>query len=135
MSLAAVFDKLGQQVMPKVARAVFPDLADITAFANVSDGAGGQYTTATTPYEDVPCTYEPIDIEFRRTVSDRTVSVQEYRVTMPTHDADAVRIDLNPETHRITVQARGNEPAKVFRIISIGDVSGVVFECICHREN
>jgi hypothetical protein len=53
---------------------------------------------------------------------------------MATHKSGS-RINLDPKAHRLVVAARGNEPAKTFRIISIGDDQGVVFEVICEREN
>ena len=135
MSLASVFNELGQTIMPTVFAEVMPDTLNVIEFTNVSDNAGGQFTTSATVYEDVSCVYEPMEIEYRRVASDKTISIQQYRVTFATHDDLQARIDIDPRVHRLNVIARGNEPAKVFRIIALRDISGVVFEAVCEREN
>lgn len=136
MSLAAVFNKLGQIVVPKVAAAAFPDTLTVYADTLAQDSGGATRKTGTTAaYSSVPCAYEPLQIERRIEQGAKLLSSQEYRITMPTHTANQTRINLDPKTHRLTVAARGNEPAKTFRIIAIGDQMGVNYEVLCQREN
>lgn len=136
MSLAAVFDTLGQTVLPQVAAAVFPDLMNITGETRSAGTGGGQIKSAVTEsYWDVPVTYEPMQIENRLTSADKLLSTQQYMVTFPTHEPSGVRIDIDPKQHKLVVLERGNEPEKTFRIVSIRDQSGVVFEAICTKEN
>lgn len=135
MSLAATFDKLGQSVIPKIGLAVFPDTMTIKAESASSQGAGGGRIkgTATDAYTSVPVSYEPTQAGKRITSGDKPISGQQYTLTMPTHQSGS-RINLDPKIHRLIVNSRGNEPAKTFRIIAVGDISGVVFEVICEKE-
>lgn len=136
MSLAAVFDKLGQSVMPSVGAAVFPDLMNITGETTVAGTGGGVVKSAAEPlWEDVPVAYEPMQTENRLTSGDKLLSVQQYMVTFPTHTADAIRIDIDPKAHKLVVLERGNEPEKIFRIVALREQSGVVFEAVCNKEN
>lgn len=136
MSLASVLDTLGQTVMPKVGAAVFPDTLTVTGETLSVDSGGARYkSAAASVYTGVPCAYEPIKTERRTEQGGRVVSVQQYLVTMPTHTSAGTRINLDPKTHRLAVDARGNEPAKTFRITAVRDQSGVVFESVCEREN
>ena len=136
MSLASVFNKLGQTIIPKVAAAAFPDTLTVYADTLAQDTGGAvRKTGTTTAYSLIPCAYEPVQIERRIEQGAKLVSSQEYRITMPTHTAAAARINLDPKSHRLIVAARGNAPAKTFRIIAIGDQSDVVFEVVCQREN
>jgi hypothetical protein len=135
MSLAKVFDTLGQAVLPKIASAAFPDTMDIMA-ETITIGAGGGRVkgASTAAYSEVPCTYSPMQVETRRTTGDKMVSVQQYLVKFPTHH-DGERIDIDPAKHSLKVLERGNEPEKTFRVTSVRDKSGVIFEAICQREN
>jgi hypothetical protein len=135
--LAAVFDMLGQTVIPQIAATVFPDTANIVQLKTpTSDGAGGQRKgSIKTVYEGVPCSYEPAQRhESRDTINGKMTSQQAYIVTIATHQ-DGTRIDLDPVLHRIEVLARGNEPPKTFRITSNRDSAGVCFELNCIKEN
>lgn len=135
MGTANVFNKLGQSLMPKVAAAVFPDTLTVVAETTATDSGGARYKSATTnAYTSVPCAYEPAQIERRIEQGGKVLSSQQYIVTMPTHTAAGSRINLDPKTHRLTVAARGNEPAKTFRIIAVRDPMGVMFEVVCELE-
>jgi hypothetical protein len=138
MSLAAVFNTLGQDVMPLVAAAVFPDLLSITAETLVSDSGGGYSSSSTsTAYSSIPCAYEPLSGN-RFDSAGKLVSTQAYKVTIPTHydvAGTATRINLNPATHKLVVAARGNEPAKTFRIVAAPDEMGVIYEVLAEKEN
>jgi hypothetical protein len=137
MSLAAVFNTLGQSVLPTVLGAAFPDTCTITAETISAGTGGGRIKSGTTnAYTSIPCAYEPIQkFGWQKDQGDKIVSTQIYMVTIPTHTAAGTRISLDPKTHRIVVAARGNEPAKTFRIQNVGDQMGVVFEIIAAREN
>lgn len=135
MSLAALANTLGQTVMPSVCAATMPDTMTIKAETASSIGAGGERIkgTASDYKTSVPCSYEPIlQRRGRITAGDKAVSIQQYKMTMPTHHSG--RINLDPKTHRFIVNGRGTEPAKTFRIIAVGDISGVVFEVVVERE-
>lgn len=138
MGLGTIFNNLGQNVIPSVLTKVLPDLCTIQALNPTSDGAGG-YTqgTPTTAYSSIPCAYEPLS-GAKFDVNGKLLSTNAYRVTLPTHYNNAgtqTRIQLDPTVHRIVTATRGNEPAKTFRIVSIADDMGVVFEVLVEREN
>lgn len=136
MSLAGVFDKLGQTVMPTIAASVFPDTMTIKGETTVVGSGGGIIKSAASDiYEDVPCTYEPTQVENRLTSGDKLISIQQYLVTFPTHDAQQFRLDIDPKAHLLVVNERGSEPEKTFRIVALRDISGVVFEALCNKEN
>lgn len=98
-------------------------------------GGGRIKGTASNAYTQVPVSYEPVKNTkgARVEAGTKSVSNQQYILTLPTHH-NGSRINLDPKIHRLVVDARGNEPAKTFRIISVGDVKGVVFEVVCQRE-
>lgn len=99
------------------------------------DSGGGQIATTDTAYEEVPVTYEPLRNERQRfRAGDQLTSVSEYLLTFPTHH-QGERINIDPKKHRLKVLERGNEPEKTFRIISVRDQSGVVFEAIADIES
>lgn len=140
MSIASAFSQLGQTVMPTVMAAAFPDTCTITAETTTAGTGGGVIKSGTSnAYTSIPCAYEPIQkFGWQKDQGDQIVSTQIYMVTIPTHYSNAgtpTRINLDPKTHRIVVAARGNEPAKTFRIQNVGDQMGVVFEIIAAREN
>jgi hypothetical protein len=136
MSLDTTFNTLGQTVIPNIAAAVFPDTMNILG-ATVSAGpSGGRVKSATTTvYASVPVAYEPItQQDSRGTENDKMLSVKRYMLTFATHLSGS-RINIDPKVHRLSVIARGNEPVKVFRIISVSDQMGVCFEAECEKEN
>ncbi len=139
--MAGVLNDLGQTILPSVFSSLnsagLVDTMTIKAetASSVDSGGGRVKGTASDAYTSVPVSYEPAQKSSSRvTVGDKSISTQQYILTMPTHQSGS-RINLDPKSHRLIVNARGNEPAKTFRIISIGDVSGVVFEVVCEREN
>lgn len=135
MSLASVFNELGQTIMPTVFAEVMPDTCTITAETTSAGTGGGRIKSGTTnAYTSIPCSYEPKQ-GAKFDSADKLISVNLYTLTLPTHTSGGSRIALNATTHKIVVAARGNESAKTFRIISIGDVSGVVMEVMCEKEN
>lgn len=138
-ALAEVFNMLGQTVMPIVGAAAFPDTMTIKSESASTIGTGGERIKGTTTdaYTAVPVAYEPTQIEKRVSAGDRPISSLQYTLTLPTHYTDegtVKRINLDPKLHRLIVNARGNEPAKTFRILAIRDISGVVFEAVCEKE-
>lgn len=138
MSLAEVFDTLGQTVIPAIADAVFPDTMNIKAESQETIGNGGERIkgSVTNAYTNVPCVYEPVARErsSRNVVGDKATPAMRYTLKFPTHQNGA-RIDIDARTHRPVVNARGNEPQKTFRFIGQPrDKSGVIFEADCVFE-
>ena len=133
-------NSLGQTKVPSVFANIqakgLCDLMNIVALALTKD-TGGRYkkTASSNAYSNVPVTIEPIQRLAEKKISaDQTVSVVRYKLTFPTHQ-NGVRINIDPKAHRLNVIARGNEPAKVFRVIGVKEQSGVVFEAECEKEN
>lgn len=136
MSMETVFNTLGQSVMPKVAAAAFPDTMTVYGETLTSDSGGGHRKTQTTVYSSVPVAYEPNRNDRRRIEGERQLSANEYVLTFPTHSpTTGTRYNIDPIAHRLVVNARGNEPAKTFRIIAAPDLSGAMYEIICVKEN
>lgn len=125
--------------MPTVTAAVFPDTMTITAETNTQGSGGGQIKGGTSnAYTNIPVAYKPLSSGQRAQYADKLVSSEGYQLTMPTHynnSGTPTRINLDPKTHSLIVNARGDEPAKSFRIIVVGDKQGVVFEVIADKEN
>lgn len=141
MSLTALtFSNLGQRIIPSALASAFPDTCTIAAEEYTAGTGGGRIKTgvegAYDAYTDVPCAYEAIQkFGWQKDQGDKIVSTQVYKVTIPTHTPNGTRIDFNVKTHSIVVAARGNEPVKTFRPMSVGDDMGIVFEIIAAREN
>lgn len=135
MAMSDVFNTLGQTVMPRVAAAAFPDTMTVYGETLTTDSGGGHRKTQTTVYSSVPVAYEPNRNDRRRIEGDRQLSANEYVLTFPTHSAAGTRYNIDPIAHRLVVNARGNEPAKTFRIIAAPDLSGAMYEIICVKEN
>lgn len=137
--MAGVLNDLGQTILPDVFAALnaagLVDTMTVYSETNTSDSGGGFRKTQTTAYSNVPVSYKPNQNNYRAEQGGRVISVNEYILTFPTHDANASRINVDPKSHRLAVNARGNEPAKTFRIISLTDKGGVIFEAICTKEN
>jgi hypothetical protein len=137
MSLAQVFDTLGQTVMPQVAAAVFADTADVFRDILTSDGAGGQIASDNDNnriYYDVPISYKPRNSRIQKfDAGDQITSLAEYQVMMPTHH-QAAKITLYVND-RIVCHERGNEAEKLFRIRSVKNSSGVIYDLACDLEN
>ena len=102
-----------------------------------TQGTGGGFvkSAASEIALEVPVTYEPMQIENRLNTADKLISIQQYMLTFPTHDSSQIRYDIDPKAHRLVVDERGNEPEKTFRIVALREVSGVVYEAICTKEN
>lgn len=136
--MADVLNKLSQKVMPKVfaklRAAGLNDSMDVLAETVTSDGAGGQRRTETVAYSNVPCSYERKELKRRTVEGGKTISIQEYLLTFLTHDIEENRYLITPG-NRLKVLARGNEPVKIFRIISMSDDGGITFQAICTKEN
>lgn len=135
--LSDIFNELGQDIFPEVMPVMYPDTMTVIAETINKDSQGRQVKASTAnAYTTVPVFYEPMPLSFgdRRVQGERSVSVQEYILTFPTHTSAGVRINIDPEKHRLQVDARGNEPAKVFRITALSDHQGVFYEAFCERE-
>jgi len=135
--LTDIYNEMGQDIFPDVMPVMFPDTMTVIAETITKDSQGRAIKSSTAnAYTSVPVGYDtaPMGWGNRRIQGDRSVSVQEYILTFPTHTSAGTRIDLDPEKHRLVVDARGNEPAKTFRIMSITDNVGAFYEVLCERE-
>lgn len=135
MSLAKVFDKLGQKIVPQIAAKVFPDTMIVLQDSLTSDGAGGQIHATPVEGENgdpIPCTYEPRG-GVKSTIGDKTVSKTQYVIVFPTNQFDYL-LDITTGD-RLKVLARGNQPDKTFKVINIANDSGVVNEATCELED
>jgi hypothetical protein len=136
MGLDQIANYFAQTAAPQMTKAAFPDRLTIRD-ASFSAGPGGGRIKAQTPDQlaDIPAKYSPLSRhEGRDTVSGQMTSFEHYVVAFATHK-DGQRIDLDQTKHRLIIQARGNEPEKTFRIISVRDQSGIMFEVVCEKEN
>lgn len=137
--MAGLLNDLGQTILPSVFSSLnaagIVDTMTIKAESAATIGSGGERIkgTATNAYMSVPVSYEPAEAGDRIMAGDKAVSSQQYVLTFPSHQSGS-RINIDPKIHRLVVNARGNEPAKTFRILAVKDVSGVVFEAVCERE-
>jgi hypothetical protein len=123
--LSAIFDSLGQDILPEIGAIAFPDTMRITGETTAAGTGGGRVKSAALEvYDDVPVTYE----------ADKLISLQQYKLTFPTHYL-GFRLEIDVKQHKFIVNERGNEPEKVFKVIALRDISGVVFEAICDKEN
>lgn len=137
--MAGVLNDLGQSIIPSVFGSLngvgLVDTMNIVSSAVTTGTGGGQIKSASVnDYQNVPCAYEPDRVGSRKDAAGKLLSQQPYTLTFPTHH-NGTRINIDPAKHLLSVIARGNEPAKVFRILSIRDDAGVVFEATCIREN
>jgi hypothetical protein len=136
--MAGLLDDLGQSIIPSIFSSLnSAGLVDTMTVKGetVSAGTGGGQVKSAAPdiYTNVPVTYRPLSPN-RYTVGDKLISVGEYELEFPTHQ-NGTRINIDPKAHRLVVNARGNEPAKTFRIVGSPDDSGVVYICRGEREN
>ncbi len=135
--MAGVLNDLGQSIIPGVFAALnnagLTDTMTVYGESLTSDSGGGFRKTQTTIYSSVPVTYKPNTNNSRNAQGERQLSVNEYILTFPTTSPSGTRYTVTP-SHRLVIAAR-DEPAKTFRIISIADRGGVVYEAICVKEN
>jgi hypothetical protein len=135
MSTAQVFNKLADVMGSALARA-FPDTLTVKERTRTVSASGEVLQTGTTDaYTSVPCVAEPIQkFGWKKDQGDKIVASQMYTVTTPTKTTAGTYIALDPDKHYLVMNARGSNPAKTFRIISVGDSSGVVFEIVASIE-
>jgi hypothetical protein len=141
MSIINAFNTLAQTVIPTIAAAAFPDRVNVVANTAGVDASGGRIKSGTsTVVSSVPCRYEPIQkFGWEKETSERIVTTQKYLFEMPTFHS-GTRIALDPNLHKLEVQARVNGavtvvPAFTFTIDSIGNESGVVFTAVVSKED
>lgn len=134
--LSDVFNQLGQEIIPEIGAIVFPDTMYILRDTVTSDAAGGYIKSDDDERNDdpVPCAYEPRQSQgFKGIAGDRLTSLGRYTVTFPTHQYGS-RV-LVSTSNWLKVLARGNEPEKLFKIMSLPNFSGVNFEADCELED
>jgi hypothetical protein len=141
--MANVFNELGQRILPKVFGKLsgvgLTDLMDVKGETVTSGTGGGRIKSAsTTVYSNIPVIFKPKETGVRMMQAERLTSEQEYILTFPSHTAAGVRYAIDPKVHRLQIKARtapGTEPAKTFRIVSIKDLQGNLYEAEAIRED
>lgn len=114
----------------------FPDTMTILGESATQGSGGGIIKGGTSNFATgVPCIYEPDRIGSRFDDAGQLVSQQPYTVTFPMYWPAGTRLVLSPKTHTLVVAARGEEPEKVFEIVAVRDVVGVLYEATCTKEN
>lgn len=135
-------DTLGETKVPSVfAKLLAKGLCDSLKILRADEGEdeAGNNTDTRNPAEVddedliVPCIVESTTQSIKSEFSNQWVSVHGYKVTMPTNQNGAL-IDLRADD-RLQVLARGNQPERIYQIISIGNVMGVLSEVFCRLEN
>lgn len=141
--MSDVFDKLGRSVLPRVFDKLngvgLSDLMDVKGETTTAGTGGGRIKSAqTTVYSNIPVIFEPKNNGYRNMGGEQAVSNQDYTLKFPTHSTAGTRYNIDPKVHRLVIQARvapADEPSKTFRIISIRDLQGNMYEAECVREN
>lgn len=139
--MTQLLDTLGVKVLPKVfsslkGSGITETMEIMRREVTAGPGGGRVKGTDTKDYWDVPVSVEPYDrLGTRYVQGEKPISIQRYLLTFPTHTLDGKRIDVDVKAHRLKVIARGNEPEKWYRVETVRDQSGVVFEAICQKEN
>ena len=138
MSLAAMFNTLGQRIVPQIAAAAFPDTLSVMVETSVAGTGGGRIKTleaANAAWVGVPCKYEPIQkFGWLKEQAEMPVGTQIYLVTLPVYHA-GVRVNLT-SNHKLKVAARGLEPVKTFKVVQPpGDRMGVTWEVVATKDS
>jgi hypothetical protein len=138
MSLAAMFNLLGQTIVPQIMDAAFPDTLSVMVETTTAGTGGGRIKTleaANAAWVGVPCRYAPIQkFGWQKEMAEQPVGTQKYLVILPMYH-NGVRVSLT-SNHKLKVAARGLEPVKTFKIDQPpGDVQGVNWEVVATKEN
>ena len=137
MSLASMFNTLGQRVIPQITAAVFPDTLSVMVETSIAGTGGGRIKTteaANVSWVGIPCKYEPIQkFGWLKEIAEMPVGTQIYLVTLPVyHNGSRVNLTIN---HKLQVAARGLEPVKTFKVVQPpGDKQGVVWEVVATKD-
>lgn len=141
--MAHVFNDLSQKILPKVFGKLsgvgLTDVMDVIGQTTTAGTGGGRIKSASeNVYCNVPVIFEAVGYNDKVMRGERLTSDQEYSVKFPTHNENGTRYAIDPVKHRLKVRSRsfpGDEPAKVFRVISIKDMQGNLYEAIVRRED
>ena len=133
MSLAEVFNELGQDIIPSITAEVFPDTMDILGETTSKGSWGGNVKSAATEvYSDVPVTWKKHRGKNQVVVGDKPIAYGNYLLEFPVYHNGA-RINLTAG-HKLKVLARGLEPEKIFSIVEIFDNQGVTWQVEAKKE-
>jgi len=138
MSLASMFNLLGQTIVPQIAATVFPDTLDVMVETSIAGTGGGRIKTleaANPAWTGIPCRYAPIQkFGWQKEQAEQAVGTQKYLVICPMYH-NGVRVSL-ASNHKLRVAARGLEPVKTFKIDQPpGDVQGVNWEVVATKDS
>lgn len=138
MSLASIFNQLGQSIIPDVMAIAMPDTLSVIVETSTAGTGGGRIKTteaANVNWVGIPCKYEPIQkFGWLKEQAEMPVGTQIYLVTLPTyHNGVRVALTIN---HKLKVAARGLEPVKTFKVVQPpGDKQGVVWEVVATKDS
>ena len=134
----SVLNDLGQTVLPNVFTALvgagLGETANIKRETSTKDSGGNTIATFANQYTDV--LIPPIRSRasgFKIETGGKIQSVASYEITLPSNHASAL-LDVKPND-RIEVEARGTEPARTYKVQTIGNKAGVVRIAVCTLEN
>lgn len=137
--MSGVLNNLAERVIPNVMAKLqqkgLTELCNISRTTQTADANGVLSDSwADTNLIAVPCSPpEAKGYSRKDELTGSWTSYQGYSLTLPTNQA-GVLIDIQPKD-RIVVEARGNQPEKTFKVISVKNDSGVVLEILCNLEN
>lgn len=133
----ATLDSLGQTKVPSVFAKLqakgLCELMDITGETTTKDAYGSDVKSSTTPYADIPVTWEQSQNGRRVEVAGKPVAYGNYKFTFPVYH-EGERINLTAG-HKLKVLERGDEPEKTFSIVEIFDNQGVTWEVEARKES
>lgn len=123
---------------PQVFENVARDLMNIIGENVVAGPAGGRIKTASPiVYRNVPVECVPVlKHEGHDTINAKMLSQARYTLSFAMHFNNR-RIVIDPTSHRFQVLANklSGEPERIFRLVSVREMSGVNFEVECTKEN
>lgn len=132
--LAEIFDSLGTEIIPDIASIVFPDTMDIIREVTAPDGGGGKRkaTTKIVNLDPIPCVYMPRNVRGLKGIDgDAIVSHTAYVVKFQTTEQGEL-LDVHI-ADRLRVYERGINPEKTFRVLSLPNKAGVIYEADCEQ--
>ena len=139
---AAILNFYAQTAMPGIfsfwAQAGLLDAMDIISDepSQSDDGALKMPTALPVDYAAVPVNVRAAKSGDRLMSGERVLETGAYVLTFQVIGADgSTRINLDPAKHRLVVRARDAEPEKEYRIETVAEISGALWEAVCTKEN
>jgi len=109
-------------------------LCDISSVDETKDSGGAVISEMpTTPFENIPCLYQPKTKSVKDELSGKFISIVQYEVILPRYFENNL-LEIRADD-RLNILAQDDEPAKTFRILGIENYYGVYLKVICSLEN